>query len=73
MEDGQCSRDIMVIGKEGERRKILTVYDFSNVFFNNYVMRVEWYFACTNQIAALGLFVWHQSDCSIRVCNRLPH
>ena len=54
VEDGECSRDIMVSGKEGERRKILIVYDFLNVFFNNYVMRVEWYFARTNQIAALG-------------------
>ena len=40
VEDGECSRDIMVSGKEGERRKILIVYDFLNVFFNNYVMRV---------------------------------
>ena len=48
--------------KRGGRRKILTVYDFLKFFFcNNYVMRVEWYFARTNQIAALG-YVSHTNQ-----------
>ena len=47
--------------KRGGKEEILIVYDFLNVFFNNYVMRVEWYFARTNQIAALG-YVSHTNQ-----------
>ena len=68
--EDRMSRLVLLLLLYGGRRGMFTGYNgkwkrggkeentysiwLLNIFFNNYVMRVEWYFACTNQIAALG-------------------
>ena len=45
----------------GKEENGYSIWLFKIFFCNNYVMRVEWYFARTNQIAALG-YVSHTNQ-----------